>query len=142
MNWTDPISLSFLPSGKLVSFTAVAQAAYTQYVQVIDGTTGNPISFNDSNGNPQTFPVSGAGTGGELFGVGSFTMQNGYKIQFASSGSATPEYIQSKVANLNHGTTNFGKGTFFGTEDSPNGNPSSYDYNDTVLWLQSYEYAG
>lgn len=137
-NWTSPQSLSFIPNGKLVTFTAMHQAAYTQYVQIIDS-SGAPISFKTLNGGTSEFPISGAGTSVGFFtnGSGSFTMVEGYQIQFKNSGSS-PSLVSAANPNLFYinGQT-FGGGAMFVTEDQ-----GGTDYNDTSFVIQWYQFVG
>ena len=137
-NWTNPQSLSFIPSGKLVTFTAMNQAAYTQYVQIIDS-HGNPISFNKLDGGTASFPISGSGQNVGFFtnGSGSFRMQDGYKIQFKNSGSKT-SLVAAANPNLFYinGQT-YGGGTMYVTEDG-----GGTDYNDTSFVIQWYQHEG
>jgi hypothetical protein len=138
INWTAPQSLSFIPNGKLVTFTAIHQAAYTQYVQIIDK-NGSPISFNLLGGGAASFPINGTGSSADFFinGSGKFMMQDGMKVQFANSG---PSLSIVSAANPNQFFINgeiYGGGTLFVTEDS-----GGVDYNDTSFVIQWYKYEG
>jgi mannose-binding lectin len=138
MNWSPAYPLSFIPIGNLVTFSALHQAANVQYVQILDS-NNNPISFKTLTGQQAQFPIQGQGTQAGFFtnGAGSFTMQAGYKVQFANSGPSV-----SLVANTNpnvfyiNGQV-YGGGIFFCTEDQ-----GGTDYNDTSLSIEWYTYAG
>ena len=137
-DWTSPQSLAFIPNGKLVTFTAMHQAAFTQYVRIIDS-NGNPISFTTLDGSSANFPISGTGTRVGFFnnGAGSFYMREGYKIQFKNSGS---QVSLVSAANPNQFFINgqiYGGGTMFVTEDQ-----GGTDYNDTSFVIQWYQYEG
>ncbi len=137
-NWSAPQSLAFIPTGKLVTFTALHQAANTQYVQIINA-SGNPISFTTLSGQTATFPISGVGTSVSFFdnGSGKFYMQDGLQIQFKNSGSQTSLV---SAANPNQFFINgiiYGGGTLFVTEDQ-----GGTDYNDTSFTIQWYQYEG
>lgn len=137
-DWSSPLSLSYIPTGKLVTFTALHQAANTQYVQIINS-SGNPISFNTLDGGTANFPISGAGTtvGFLNNGAGKFYMQDGLQVQFKSSGSQTPSV---SAANPNifyiNGVT-YGGSNIYVTEDG-----GGTDYNDTSFVIQWYTYEG
>lgn len=137
-NWTSPQSLSFIPANKLVTFTAMHQAALTQYVQIIDS-SGTPISFTTLDGGSASFPISGAGQSVGFFtnGSGSFRMKSGYQIQFKNSGSQT-SLVAAANPNLFYinGKT-YGGGTMYVTEDQ-----GGTDYNDTSFVIQWYEQEG
>lgn len=137
-NWSSAIDLSFIPTGNLVTFTAMHQAAYTQYVQIIDS-NNNPISFNTLSGGSASFPISGSGTTIGFFdnGSGKFTMQSGYKVQFKSSGSSTPDVANSTVSTFLINGQTYGGGVMFVTEDG-----GGTDYNDSSFVLQWYTYMG
>lgn len=137
-NWSNPQSLAFIPSGKLVTFTAMHQAALTQSVQIIDS-NNQPIPFTKLDGGTAVFPISGTGTQVGFFtnGAGKFRMSDGYKIQFKNSGSQTS--IVS-VANPNQFFINgiiFGGGTMYVTEDQ-----GGQDFNDTSFVIQWYKFEG
>ena len=138
IQWSAPQSLAYIPTGKLVTFTAMHQAAYTQYVQIIDA-GGRPISFYCLDGSQATFPISGSGVevGFLQNGAGRFTMADGLQVQFGSSGPNIPLisagnpvvfFIQNKI---------FGGGTLYVTEDG-----ADMDYNDTSFVIQWYQFAG
>jgi len=141
-NWTSPQSLSFIPDGKLVTFTALHQAQLTQYIQITTS-SGTPISFNNLDGSAASFPISGSGTTVGFFtdGAGSFKMKSGYQIQFKNSGSQT-SVVSAANPNLFYinGTT-YGGGSMYVTEDLPGGSGES-DYNDTSFVIQWYQYEG
>jgi hypothetical protein len=138
INWSSPQSLGFIPTGKLVTFTAMHQAEYTQYVQIIDA-NNQPITFNLLHGGTATFPISGSGTEVDFLqnGAGSFTMADGMQVQFGSSG---PKIPLVSAANPNEFFINnavFGGGTMYVTEDG-----GDMDYNDTSFVIQWYAFAG
>ncbi|GAB4185728.1 MAG: hypothetical protein Tsb002_09740 [Wenzhouxiangellaceae bacterium] len=137
-DWTSPQSLAFIPNGKLVTFTALHQAALTQYVQIIDS-NGNPIAFTTLDGQSARFPISGTGTTVGFFtnGAGKFTMQEGYKIQFKNSGSNVSLVSAANPNQFFINGTIFGGGTMFVTEDQ-----GGTDYNDTSFVIQWYQYEG
>jgi mannose-binding lectin len=138
INWSQPIPLSWIPNGKLVTFTALHQAALTQYVQIIDP-SGKPISFTTLTGNSVQFPISGTGTNVGFFenGAGSFYMQQGYQIQFANSGGQTSLVSQANPTQFFIFGQVFGGGSVFVTEDQ-----GGTDYNDTSLWIEWYAFQG
>ncbi|ESP93723.1 hypothetical protein [Pseudoalteromonas luteoviolacea] len=137
-NWSAPQSLDFIPTGKLVTFTAMHQAAYEQYIQITDE-NGKPITFQTLSGSNCEFPIHGQGQTVGFFenGTGKFTMRKGLQIQFANSGSHVSLVA---VANPNlffiNGKT-FGGGTLYVTEDG-----GGTDYNDTSFVLQWFEFEG
>jgi hypothetical protein len=137
-DWSAPQSLAWIPNGKLVTFTALHQAANTQYVQIIDA-SGNPISFTTLDNKSASFPIQGQGTQVGFFtnGSGSFRMQAGYQVQFKNSGSKVSLVA---AANPNQFFINgviYGGGTLFVTEDQ-----GGTDYNDTSFVLQYFTYEG
>jgi len=138
LNWSKPQSLDYIPEGKLVTFTALHQALYTQYVQIIDS-AGAPIAFNTLAGQAAQFPISGSGTvvGFLNNGAGCFYMRKGHQIQFANSGGQTSLPLMSSPSLLYINGQNFGGGAFFGVEDQ-----GGTDYNDTSFNLQWYTYEG
>lgn len=138
INWSSPQSLAFIPDGKLVTFTAMHQAEYTQYVQIIDA-NNQPITFQLLDDSYASFPISGSGTevGFLQNGAGKFTMASGMQVQFGSSG---PKIPLVSAANPNEFFINnaiFGGGTMYVTEDG-----GDMDYNDTSFVIQWYQYAG
>ena len=137
-NWTSPQSLSFIPDGKLVTFTALHQAALTQYVQITNS-SGTPISFDKLDGGAASFPISGSGTAVGFFtnGAGSFRMQSGYQIQFKNSGSQTSLVSAANPNPFYINGTTFGGGTMYVTEDQ-----GGTDYNDTSFTIQWYQFEG
>ena len=121
-----------------MTFTALHQAALTQYVQIIDS-NNTPISFTTLSGSSATFPISGQGTSVGFFqnGAGQFHMQAGYQIQFKNSGSITSLV---SAANPNQFFINgiiYGGGTMFVTEDQ-----GGTDFNDTSFVIQWYLFEG
>lgn len=137
ISWAPAQSVSFIPQGNFVSFTAIVQAAYTQAFQIVDG-SGNPISYTDgTTGQTKTFPITSSGTAAHMMGGGSLTWDTSYKIQFGSSGSSAPQVADTNIQNLKNDDTIYSQGQVFGTEDG-----GGTDFNDTVLWLQSYNVSG
>ena len=138
MNWSKPLSLAFIPNGKLITFTALHQAAYTQYVQVIDS-SGKPISFTTLNGQSAQFPIQGQGTtvGFLQNGSGSFYMRSGLQVQFANSGGQTSLVATANPTQFFINGQVFGGGTLIVTEDQ-----GGTDYNDTSFTIQWYQYEG
>ena len=138
--WNTKIPLTWLVGQAVASFTCFCQSGNEQYMQIIDK-DDNPISFTDENGNTQTFPIQGTGTGGVMYGVGSFVpdSQYSYYVQFGSA-SETPSVIDTNQMVLWNGTIKVSVGTFYGTEDTPSS--GSPDYNDTICWIQGYLNAG
>jgi len=137
-DWSPPISLSFIPTGQLVTFTAMHQAAYTQSVQIIDSNK-HPISFQTLSGGSASFPISGIGTTIGFFenGAGKFTMQAGYQVQFMSSGSAVPLVAVSNPSSFFINNQIYGGGVLMVTEDG-----GGTDYNDTSFVLEWYSQMG
>jgi mannose-binding lectin len=138
MNWSQPLSLSFIPTGKLVTFTALHQAALTQYVQIIDP-SGKPIAFTTLTGQAAQFPIQGQGTQVGFFtnGAGSFTMQQGLQVQFANSGSQTSLVSYANPTQFFINGQIFGGGTLIVTEDQ-----GGTDYNDTSFVIEWYQFQG
>lgn len=138
INWSDPQSMEYIPSGKLVTFTAMHQAEYTQYVQIIDA-NNQPISFTRLDGGEATFPISGSGVevGFLQDGAGHFTMSDGMRVQFGSSGPSTPKVSAANPTQFFIINKIFGGGTMYVTEDGVDN-----DYNDTSFVIQWYAYAG
>ena len=137
-NWSAPMPLDFIPNGKLVVFTAMHQAAYTQYVQIIDS-SGNPISFTNLSGQSTPFPISGQGESVNFFpnGAGKFYMQSGLQVQFSSSGSSVSLVEVSNPSEFYIGSTVYGGTALFVTEDG-----GGTDYNDTSFCIQWYAFEG
>lgn len=138
INWSKPMPLDFIPVGKLVTFTALHQAAYTQYVQIITP-SGAPITFTTLVGGQGQFPIQGQGTtvGFLENGSGSFYMQSGLQIQFGNSSGSTSLAQMSSPSIFYINGQNFGGGTFFAVEDQ-----GGTDYNDTSVSIQWYTFAG
>ena len=138
LNWSKPMSLAFIPAGKLVTFTALHQAAYTQYVQIIDS-SGRPISFTTLTGQPAQFPIQGQGTNVGFFenGSGSFYMQDGLQIQFANSGGQESLVAVANPTQFFINGQIFGGGTLMVTEDQ-----GGTDYNDTSFCIEWYKFEG
>ncbi|MFC3032182.1 hypothetical protein ACFOEE_06600 [Pseudoalteromonas fenneropenaei] len=137
-DWSAPQRLD-IPANKLVIFNATHQAAYQQYIQIIDS-NNQPINFQNFSGSTFTFPISGSGTGVNLFGNGNgkFIMQAGYQIQFRSSGGKVPLVAASTTQFTLNGVT-YGGGIMFVTDDQGTAEP---DYNDTALTLQWFSSQG
>lgn len=141
IQWANPINLDWIPSGSLVAFTAMHQADYTQYFQVVDA-GGNPISFSPLAGSFEflpSFPVSGAGPDLGFFtnGYGSFTKADGMQVQFGSSGANPPSVLASTPFQFFADGDCRGGGTIYVTEDG-----GDDDYNDTGVVLQWYGQSG
>lgn len=138
LNWSKPASLAFIPTGKLVTFTALHQAAYTQYMQIIDR-SGEPIAFTTLTGQSARFPIEGQGTQVGFFnnGSGKFYMRDGLQIQFANSGGrqSLVEYANPTQFFINGQI--FGGGTLIVTEDQ-----GGTDYNDTSVAIEWYKFEG
>lgn len=142
VQWTSPLDLTWIPSGKLVTFTAMHQAGCTQYFQVIDA-NNNPIPFfalDGAQGLPLLlFPVSGSGTkvGFLTNGSGSFIKFDGMQIQFGSSGPNVPLVAAAGPYQFSIDSVLHGGGTTYVTEDG-----DDMDYNDTAVVLQWYNSPG
>ncbi|MFK3647899.1 hypothetical protein ACI2IY_05605 [Lysobacter enzymogenes] len=138
IQWAAPQSLGYIPSGKLVTFTAMHQAEYTQYVQIIDA-NNQPISFYALDGSQAKFPISGSGVNVGFLqnGAGRFTMADGMKVQFGSSGSQPPKVSAGTPVVFFIVDQIFGGGTLYVTEDG-----ADNDYNDTSFVIQWYQYVG
>ncbi len=138
IQWSAPQSLAYIPDGKLVTFTAMHQAAYTQYVQVIDG-KGNPISFYCLDASQASFPISGSGVevGFLQNGAGRFTMASGMQVQFGSSGPYVPKVSAGNPVQFFISGVVRGGGTLYVTEDG-----TDNDYNDTSFVIQWYQSVG
>ncbi len=141
IQWASPQSLDYIPVGKLVTFTAMHQAEYTQYVQIIDA-GGQPISFYRLDGSQANFPISGSGTevGFLQDGAGRFTMASGMQVQFGSSGPYVPLVAASTEAVFFLADATRGGGVMYVTEDG--GPDGDMDYNDTSFVIQWYAFAG
>lgn len=137
IKWSDPQSLEYIPDGKLVTFTAMHQAEYTQYVQVIDA-SGNPISFYCLDGSKASFPISGSGVNVGFLqnGAGRFTMAHGMQVQFGSSGPYVPQVSAGNPVVFFINKT-LGGGNLYVTEDG-----TDNDFNDTNFVIQWYQYVG
>lgn len=137
-NWSDAIVLDFIPDGNLVTFTAMHQADYNQYVRIIDE-NNTPIPFETLDQKSVAFPITGQGVRVDFFvnGTGKFRMQNNYKIQFASSGSGKPRIEMSNPTDFFIEGTSYGGTALFVTEDG-----GGTDYNDTSFCLQWYSKEG
>lgn len=137
VQWSAAQSLAYIPDGKLVTFTAMHQAEYTQYVQIIDA-DGNPISFYCLDGSQATFPISGSGVSVGFLqnGAGRFTMASGMQVQFGSSGPYVPK-VSAGTPVVFFINKIFGGGTLYVTEDG-----TDNDYNDTSFVIQWYQYVG
>ncbi|KWS06087.1 hypothetical protein AZ78_3641 [Lysobacter capsici AZ78] len=137
VQWSAAQSLAYIPDGKLVTFTAMHQAEYTQYVQIIDA-DGNPISFYCLDGSQATFPISGSGVNVGFLqnGAGRFTMASGMQVQFGSSGPNVPK-VSAGTPVVFFINKIFGGGTLYVTEDG-----TDNDYNDTSFVIQWYQYVG
>jgi mannose-binding lectin len=140
VQWTNPLDLSWIPNDKLVTFTAMHQAGYTQYFQVIDA-NGNPILFSPLDGSLELpfFPISGTGSKVGFFtnGYGSFTKSDGMQIQFGSDGPNVPSVATAGPYQLFADNACRGGGTTYVTEDG-----DDMDYNDTAVVLQWYDRPG
>ncbi|QQQ00796.1 hypothetical protein [Lysobacter enzymogenes] len=138
IQWSAPQSLAYIPTGKLVTFTAMHQAEYTQYVQIIDA-NNRPISFYCLDGSQATFPISGSGVSVGFLqnGAGRFTMAAGLQVQFGSSGSKVPLVSAGNPVQFFINGSVFGGGTLYVTEDG-----GDMDYNDTSFVIQWYAYVG
>lgn len=138
VNWSNPQSLSYIPEGKLVTFTAMHQADYTQYVQIIDA-GGQPITFNLMGGGQASFPISGQGSNVGFFenGSGYFTMSSGMRVQFGSDGPKAPLVSAANPNEFFINNAMFGGGTMYVTEDG-----GDMDYNDTSFVIEWYQYMG
>lgn len=138
IQWSTPQTLSYVPDGKLVTFTAMHQAEWTQYVRIIDG-SGQPISFYRLDGTEERFPISGSGTDVGFLdnGAGRFTMASGMQIQFGSGGPYTPKVSAANPTQFFINNQIFGGGTMYVTEDG-----GDEDYNDTSFVIQWYQYVG
>lgn len=138
INWSNPQSLAYIPDGKLVTFTAMHQADYTQYVQIIDA-NGNPITFTLMTGDQASFPISGQGTEVGFFnnGSGHFTMKSGMQVQFGSDGPHVPKVSAANPNQFFIQNAIFGGGTMYVTEDG-----GDEDYNDTSFVIEWYQYVG
>lgn len=133
-SWSNPQSLAFIPTGKLVTFMALHQAGDTQYVQIIDSNL-QPIQFEPMLGGSAEFPISGQGSTVGFFdnGVGKFIMQDGFQIQFGSSASSPPTVAATGPNEFFINKVNKGGGALFVTEDG-----GDQDYNDTSFVIQYY----
>jgi hypothetical protein len=138
LNWSKPMSLAWIPNGKLVTFTAMHQAEWTQYVQIIDP-SGKPISFTTLDGQSNQFPIEGQGISVGFFknGSGKFYMSEGLQIQFANSGSGETLVEAANPTQFFINGQIFGGGTLFVTEDQ-----GGTDYNDTSFCIEWYKYEG
>jgi hypothetical protein len=138
VQWTSPLDLNWIPNGKLVTFTAMHQAAYLQYFQVTD-TSGNPITFTRLDGGQATFPISGSGTdvGFLANGCGHFTKSDGMQIQFGSGGPTVPLVAAATPNRFFIDGSLRGGGAMYVTEDG-----TDMDYNDTTVVLQWYTSVG
>lgn len=137
VQWSAAQSLAYIPDGKLVTFTAMHQAEYTQYVQIIDANS-QPISFYCLDGSQATFPISGSGVNVGFLqnGAGRFTMASGMQVQFGSSGPNVPK-VSAGTPVVFFINKIFGGGTLYVTEDG-----TDNDYNDTSFVIQWYQYVG
>ncbi|ALN88144.1 fucose-binding lectin II family protein [Lysobacter capsici] len=137
VQWSAAQSLAYIPDGKLVTFTAMHQAEYTQYVQIIDA-NNQPISFYCLDGSQATFPISGSGVNVGFLqnGAGRFTMASGMQVQFGSSGPNVPK-VSAGTPVVFFINKIFGGGTLYVTEDG-----TDNDYNDTSFVIQWYQYVG
>ena len=138
LNWSKPVSLAFIPSGKLVTFTALHQAKFTQYMQIIDS-AGRPISFTTLSGEAAQFPIEGQGVQVGFFnnGSGRFYMSEGLQIQFANSSGqeSLVEYANPTQFFINGQI--YGGGTLIVTEDQ-----GGTDYNDSSVSIEWYKFEG
>ncbi|ALN78649.1 hypothetical protein [Lysobacter antibioticus] len=138
IQWSNAQSLEYIPPGKLVTFTAMHQASYTQYVQIIDS-GGKPISFYRLDGTQETFPISGSGVEVDFLqnGAGRFTMASGMQVQFGSSGPYIPQVSAGNPIEFLGDNKILGGGTLYATEDG-----TDNDFNDTSFVIQWYALAG
>lgn len=138
IQWSAPQSLAYIPTGKLVTFTAMHQAQYTQYVQIIDANS-QPISFYCLDGSQASFPISGSGVDVAFLqnGAGRFTMASGMQIQFGSNGPYVPKVSAGNPVQFFIDSVVRGGGTLYVTEDG-----TDDDYNDTSFVIQWYQSLG
>jgi len=138
IQWSNSQSLAYVPNGKLITFTALHQAAFTQYIQVIDA-AGTPIQFDLLGGGTANFPISGTGTTLDLFinGGGKFIMQEGYQVQFANNGNKVSSVSATNPNQFFINGQITGGGTLYVTEDS-----GDNDYNDSSLAVQWFNSIG
>lgn len=138
LNWTDAQSLAWIPNGKMVTFTAMHQAAWKQYIRIIDE-NGRVISFETLQGEMAEFPIEGQGSNVGFFknGSGKFLMKKGLKVQFANSGGEESAFIMTTPSQFFINETVYGGCALYVTEDE-----GGTDYNDSSFTLQWYELEG
>ena len=138
INWSSPQSLAYIPTGKIVTFTALHQASFTQHIQVVD-TRGNPIQFDLLGNGIAIFPISGSGTSVNFFinGSGKFIMQEGMKVQFANSGGQVSSVSATNPNQFFIDGKIYGGGTLYATEDG-----GGTDFNDTSFVIQWFDSIG
>ncbi len=119
-----------LPVNKVVFWSATAQAAYNQFVQVKD--SGNNVVFTAQGGSPDGHTPTQIGQGFfQVSGSGAYT------VWLGTNGGQQWSQVLWTEDTLNSGASIFMGKYAFTTEDS-----GDNDYNDTFLQMQWFQYLG
>jgi mannose-binding lectin len=120
-----------IPQGMVVFWSALVQAAFSQFVQIQD--SNRNVIFTATGGSPDGHSPTQIGQGFFQAGdpSGNYTVWLGI-----NDGSPWSNVIWSQDAIANGGTSYLTK-YVFGTEDG-----SDNDYNDTYLQLQWFQFLG
>ncbi|RMB12040.1 hypothetical protein [Eilatimonas milleporae] len=127
----DGIAIT-LPKGKMIFWSAVAQATYQQFVQVKD--SGGTVIFEASGS-------SADGHSPTQYGQGMFQTNpsgdGGYTVWIGLNNGAGWQQVLWDKCGISHSGTDYYSQYTFISEDG-----ADEDFNDTCLTLQWFEYLG
>lgn len=121
-----------IPLDKSVFWSAVAQAAYNQYVKVT--TAAGAVVFEQSGASPDGHSPYQYGNG--LFSTSAYNTTD-YLVYIGINGGASWQSVQWDQAAITSGSDTYFTSIMFVSEDA-----SDNDYNDTCLTLNWFEYLG
>lgn len=121
-----------IPLNKSVFWSAVAQAAFDQYVKVT--TAAGVLVFQQSGSSPDGHSPFQYGNG--LFSTAAYSTTD-YLVYIGVNGGSPWQSVQYDQAAIVNGSNTYFTSLIFVSEDS-----SDNDYNDTCLTLNWFEYLG
>lgn len=121
-----------IPLNKSVFWSAVAQAAYSQYVKVT--TAAGALVFEQSGTSPDGHSPYQYGNG--LFSTAAYGTTD-YLVYIGVDGGSRWQSVQWDQATIVNGAITYFTSVMFVSEDA-----SDNDFNDTCLTLNWFEYLG